>query len=109
MFEDDDRVIKRVFFIHANTEPRKINNITVNIVVDYVIAVGYVAMDSDDVYATRDLHVKYENYIPHTWWDTYEECEEHLAKILGCMYHSYSTTIAETFNRLKDRYPEYLI
>lgn len=109
MSEISKNTIKRVFFIHANTEPVNINGKTMNIVVDFVVATGFVDPDYHEVFATKDLMVQFENYIPYVWWDTYDECEIHLAKMLAHMYHSYSTSIAETFNRLKEKYPERLI
>lgn len=102
-------LVKEVYFIHQNTKPIKIENRWVQVATDYVVARGYMNGKSDEICASKDMSCELENHIPGVYWDTYEAGERELARLMANIVTNYSAKIKETFDILKEKYPEEML
>jgi len=105
-----NEVPKEVFFIHHNTRPVKLgNSCYTQITTNYVCAKGFKTGDNDRIYNSMDFDFELDNCFPGTWWDTYEEGEKELAKLIKNVVAEFNTNIKDNYNKLKDKYPEVMI
>ncbi len=102
--------IKTIYYIHENTAPVKIQDHWVQVVTGYVVAKGYM-IDGDfrNIYHDSGCIGTTSNHIPGLVWDNYESGLKQLAKLIGQVQYNYSTNIKETFDTLKEKYPEMMI
>lgn len=101
--------VHEVFFIHKNTKPIKIEDRYVQLATDYVVARGYKFGYEDEIYSDKEMNCELTNFIPGLWWNTYEEGEKQLAKLMSCLISNYNGEMRDTFDRLKSKYPEYMV
>ena len=101
--------IKEVCFIYEHRAPIKIGNSTAYIVSDYAVASGFVTDDSSDVFVSSDLMIVCDNLIPGLWWDTYDEGERYLTKLLHVIDCNHTQNIMAALKSLKEKYPEQTI
>lgn len=101
---------KKIYFIHENTAPIKIDEHWVQIVTNYVLAVGYIIHGRKKcIYGDVDGNTTLINHIPGLVWDSYESGQKQLAKLMSSLMQNYSTEIKDNFDRLKEKYPEMMI
>ena len=101
--------MKEVFFIHQNTKGVKVGNSFTQVTTDYVCARGFKNDKSDIIYNSPEFDFELENYVSGVWWDTYEEGEKELAKLMKVLSHYYSEGIKKTYDKMKEKYPEVFI
>lgn len=111
--------MKKVYFIHENTAPLNIRGVYKQFPTGYVCAVGYIEeehemdpnMDSShtSVYA-HDEEDSYEidNAFRDVFFDTYEEGEKELAKLMATFTSRFPQMLEER-DRLEELYPEKMI
>lgn len=101
--------VHEVYFIHQNTKPIKIEDRYVQLATDYVVARGYKVGYDEEIHADKDMNCPLQNYIPGLFWQTFEEGEKQLAKLMASLVYNYSGDIKATYDRLKEKYPEYMV
>lgn len=101
--------LKKMYFIHENTIPIKIDGFYVSVATNYVVTMGYYCYDDNEIYNDLNKTIILENYIPNLFWDTYEQGERQLAKLLRHIVYNFSDKIKENFDTLLKNYPEEMI
>ena len=102
--------MRKIYFIHENTIPIKIDGTHVHVCTDYVVTVGFVdGTNTGTIYLTDEKIGTVKNHIHGIVWDTFDEGEKHLTKLLSSISFNYSTNIKKRFDRLKEKYPEMII